>query len=260
MESNDIAQYYANLLQKNLKSGNYESFKQALVNEMANSETLQLVNPSVNEAAIKLSAPYNGTPGMLPLNTYTGEIAFRVVRVTSNINAPLPVPFGSAFAFSQNYMQVLESLLAANTRLDSVTPNIATNSITFVYSNGADTDQVIIYGDTYNYIAFNQGLYTRRAMTNTIRYTTPDNSIIYNQVSSTPSRPFKQTWLSNSQIDRNTLTLTPMQYNKNVFDIIAPTELSEEKGFALYAFGNTSAPSVALTYTVQMFFDVIGKI
>lgn len=256
------SQKYAYELAQALKRGNYESYRQA--NEAQLIENVQLPNalqlmPTQNVAPINIDNQFQGVPGMLPIGAYTGEIAFRVVRQTSRINAPLPVPFGSAFAFSQNYLQVLESLCPSGVNVVSVVLNVDTNNLVITFTDGTNTDVVTINGDTYNYITFNQGLYTRKALTNIIRFTTPDNSAIYTQVSSTPSRPFSSTWLSNSKIDRNTLTLTPMQYNKNVFDILAQVELSEERGFGLYTFPDTANPTVALTYGVQMFFSVIGK-
>lgn len=273
---NKAATKYAYELAKALGRGNYESFNgRTIMNETADgvivpSEalTLQSVNtlpsvnvmPSQNQAPTTINQTYQSVPGMLPIGTYTGEIAFRVVRATSNINAPLPIPFGSAFAFSQNYLQVLEALCPAGVNVSNVQLNVDTNNLVITYTNGVSSDVVTINGDTYNYITFNQGLYTRKALTNIIRFTVPDNSNVYNQVSSTPSRPFKSSWLSNSQIDRNTLTLTPMQFNKNVFDILAQVELSEEKGFGLYAFPDVANPLVSLSYGVQMFFSVIGKI
>lgn len=255
------SQKYAYELAKALQKGNYESYRQ--VNEAQMIENVQLPNalqlmPSQNIAPVNIDSQFNSVPGMLPMGAYTGEIAFRVVRETSSINAPLPVPFGSAFAFSQNYLQVLESLCPSSVNVVSVQLNVASNNLVITFTDGTNTDIVTINGDTYNYITFNQGLYTRKALTNIIRFTTPDSSAIYTQVSSTPSRPFSSTWLSNSKIDRNTLTLTPMQYNKNVFDILAQVELSEEKGFALYTFPGTT-PTEPLTYGVQMFFSVIGK-
>lgn len=257
---------YAYELAKALNNKSYESYRTVNINEATNdlnnaANVLPInVSPSQTIAPIQLEPQFNNVPGMLPIGAYTGEIAFRVVRLTSNINSPLPIPFGSAFAFSQNYLQVLESLCPSGVNVDSCLIDVASNNMTITFSQGALTDQVVIFGDTYNFITFNQGLYTRKALTNIIRYTTPDLSLIYNQVSTTPSRPFKSTWLSNSQIDRNTLTLTPMQYNKNVFDILAQVELSEERGFSLYTFPNAAAPLEPLTYGVQMFFSVIGKI
>ena len=252
---------YAYELAKALRGNSYESYKQVAVPEQDQLTPMHLnLTPSQNVASVQIDNAFQGVPGMLPIGAYTGEIAFRVIRRTSRINKPLPVPFGSAFAFSQNYLQVLESLCPSGVNVVSVVLNVDANNLVITYTDGINNDIVEINGDTYNYITFNQGLYTRKALTNIIRFTTPDNSTIYTQVSSTPSRPFSSTWLSNSKIDRNTLTLTPMQYNKNVFDILAQVELSEEKGFGLYAFPDVANPNVALTYGVQMFFSVIGKI
>lgn len=237
---------YNAILQATLNGGNFESFEEF--------ENFSDQN-SVSVAQQKINPGYNPVPGYIPRSAFKGEIALRIVRSGSAINAPLPVPFGSAFAFSQNYLQVMRQLVPSGVAVSAITVSITNNSIVIDYGS----DIVSIFGDTYSLIAFNQGLYSRKAKTTNVRFTTPDVQAIYNAVSSNPARPFTTTWLSNVMIDRNTISLSPGQFNKNVFDITAPMDLSEEKGFGLYLPADTANPAVAYTYTCQMFFEAIGK-
>jgi len=242
-------QNYNQHLLEALQSGAFESF------DIGKGDQVQ-------EANRMMPTGYQGVPGAIPSNTYRGEISFRVTRATSRINAPLPIPFGSAFSYAQNYIQVLQQLAPTGATLVSCTPSVANNNIVIVYGSSADlsvTDTVTIYGDTYNLIAFNQGLYTRKAVTSVVRFTVPDVSAITTAVPQTPARPFLTTWLSNTSVDRNTMSLSPGQYNKNVFDITSPMEISEERGMALYTIADTANPTTSRDYSVQLFFSVMQK-
>lgn len=249
------AEQYARLMEQTMNDQNFdfESFEQF--------ENFS-VNPSISMAGQVIKPGYEPVPGAVPRSAYKGELALRVVRSTSNLNAPLPIPFGSAFAFSQNYLQVLRLLVPSGVVVSSVSVSADNNKITIVFASSADaavTDTVTIFGDTYSLIAFNQGLYSRKAKTTLVRFTTPEVAALYNSVSANPARPFTSTWLSNVVIDRNTISLSPGQFNKNVFDITAPMDLSDEKGFSLYLPADTANASTAYTYTVQPFFEAIGK-
>lgn len=239
---------YNQMLAQALGGGNFESFS---------------TQNQVMQAPMQLPNGYVGIPGQMPVGSYRGEIAFRVVRSSSNINAVLPYPIGCGFLSGFNSADVVRQTMPSGVKLDSVSVNVAENKTVYTFSSLANPlliDTVSIFGDSYNLFSFNNGLISRKGLTNVIRITTPDVQAITNAVSSSPVRPFTSTWLSNLNIDRNTVSLSPGQFNKNVFDINSKVEISDEKGIVFYTFPDVANAATAHTYVAQFFFETIVKI
>lgn len=241
---------YTNELALTLEGAQFQSF---------NTDPFQVTNAANPLNNPGLYVPVNGS---VPSGSYAGEISFRVTRATSNLNVPLPVPFGGGFNFTTLWIDIIRAALPPTVILLSQAASATANTFTFTYALAADNtirDIVTVFGDSYSLQAFNWGFLCRKAVTNITRITTPNVAAIFTQVSSRPLSPFKQTWLANATIDKTTISLTPGQYNPYVFDVTTPLELSEENGVLLYTYPDTANAATSYAYSYQFFLPTIVK-